>query len=279
MNYIAKIFSILLVAFAFTSIAHAITNTNSIDLESSSNQYLSITDANQTGLDITGDLSAEAWIKLESFPSTNNFFSVVSKWDEDTNNRSYRFDIWDRSGDYKIGFSMSDNGLTGANRNDFFSDALSISTGEWHHIAITFDASASTASFYLNGTAVGTDTGSLTSIHSGSAGVYVGSEDGVSNAFDGLLDEVRIWDDIRSTSEIDNNKYTTLVGTESNLVSYWSLNSTTTDATSNGNDLTTSGSPSFSEEPAHQIICTLPTDLYFGSAFSLNISCNLFGLF
>jgi hypothetical protein len=39
-------------------------NTHSLDLELSSSQYAYITDANQTGLDITGDFTIEAWIKL-----------------------------------------------------------------------------------------------------------------------------------------------------------------------------------------------------------------------
>ena len=55
-------------------------NSHSLDLESSSSQYASITDASQTGLDITGDLTIELWAKFESLPSEYNY-SIVSKWE------------------------------------------------------------------------------------------------------------------------------------------------------------------------------------------------------
>jgi len=53
----------LLPSFAFAASA-------SIDLERSSSQYLSITDASQTGLDFTGDFTIEGWVKLESSLTT-----------------------------------------------------------------------------------------------------------------------------------------------------------------------------------------------------------------
>ena len=64
-------------------------NTNSIDLELSSSQYLSITDGNQTGLDLNSDFTIECWIKLEQLPSTvGNLMVIVGKDDRYT--ESYR---------------------------------------------------------------------------------------------------------------------------------------------------------------------------------------------
>ena len=55
-----------------------------------------------------------------------------------------------------------------------------------------------------------------------------------------------MWSDIRTASEIADNAGVELTGSEGNLVGYWKLNNDYTDETSNGNDLTASGSPVFS---------------------------------
>lgn len=53
--------TIMLLVFIFPSLSvSAVTNTQSLDLEDGSSQYLSITDASQTSLDITGDITLEA---------------------------------------------------------------------------------------------------------------------------------------------------------------------------------------------------------------------------
>jgi len=56
-------------------------NTHSIALAAASSQSLSITDGSQTGLDLSGDFTIEAWIKLTQLPSTaGTEFGIVSKY-------------------------------------------------------------------------------------------------------------------------------------------------------------------------------------------------------
>jgi len=66
--------------------------------------------------------------------------------------------------------------------------------------------------------------------------------------FDGLIDEVRVWNDIRSDAEVDDNKLTELVGNEAGLAGYWKLNNDYLDETSNNNDLTAVAAPVFSTD-------------------------------
>ena len=86
----------------------AVDNTHSADLESSSSQYWSIAD--NASLSITGDLTIEFWINLESAPGTNAAFSLVGKWIDVSDEHSYLFQYQDVSGTKKFRFLNSDDG-------------------------------------------------------------------------------------------------------------------------------------------------------------------------
>ena len=57
---------------------------------------------------------------------------------------------------------------------------------------------------------------------------------------EGAIDELRVWNDVRTQAEIKANMHTELSGSESNLVAYYNFNdgsgTTSTDLTSNSND-------------------------------------------
>jgi len=50
------------------------------------------------------------------------------------------------------------------------------------------------------------------------------NKDGDANWFSGNIDEVRIWNDVRTVDEIRANMYKELSGSEDNLVAYYKLN-------------------------------------------------------
>lgn len=83
------------------------TNTHALDLESGSTQYASRADT--ASLSITGDLAIEASIKPESLPTAGNSMVIFSKWDINSNKRSYKFEIYAASGYFGDG---SDGALT-----------------------------------------------------------------------------------------------------------------------------------------------------------------------
>lgn len=66
-------------------------NTNSLDLESGSSQYADRADT--ASLSITGNISFDLQIKPESLPTTGNSMTLVSKYNANGNQRSYKFDI------------------------------------------------------------------------------------------------------------------------------------------------------------------------------------------
>ena len=82
-------------------------NTHVLDLESDSSQYGSKTDT--ASLSITGDIAMEIYVKLESLPTSGNTMTMMGKWNKNTNQRSYTFDIYAASGYFGDG---SDGALT-----------------------------------------------------------------------------------------------------------------------------------------------------------------------
>jgi len=214
-------------------------NSNSLDLELSSSQYSSITDVSQTGLDITGDMTIMAWVKPESL-SANHM--VVSKRETTGNQRSYRFFV-DSTG--LVNFIGSSDGI---NQDITGSGSTTISTGVWNHIAIVYD-NAGTLAFYLNTVADGTVTGLPTSIFNGTAPFAIGADFAAGVAadlFDGLVDEVRIFNRVLTAGDIVSF-WKNDIG-DANLQGYWQLNNDYLDVTTNNNDLTATGSPVFSTD-------------------------------
>ncbi len=221
-------------------------NTHSIDIERGSSQYLSISDGSQTGLDITGNFTIESWIKLESLPSDGQNYFIASKWEDgDWANGSYEFRVRNAGGTHYLTLSTS-NGSTGNNPEVSWSP----STGTWYHVAVVYTTSG-TAKFYVNGTQQGsTQTGLVTSIQDSGTSFLVGANDPSSptNFFDGLIDDLRVWNTARTETEISDDKDRELNGNETGLVGYWKLNNSLSDTTTNGNTLTNNNSAIFSTD-------------------------------
>jgi len=216
-------------------------NTKSLDLESSSSQYAYISDGDQTGLDLNSDFTMEFWAKLESLSSGDHY--VIMKYI--ASSKAYYAGFTD-SGKMKLVF-FNDAGV----HTTFLSDNDITSIGNWKHYAITVDISVPSAVLYVDGVSVDItiNTTNATSIKNSSADFVIGAFKESSTSYvDGLIDEVRVWNDIRTATEISDNYKKELVGTETGLVGYWKFNDSALDETSNDNDLTLSGSPSYSSD-------------------------------
>ena len=217
-------------------------NTYSADFEASNSEYFSITDASQTGLDITGDMTVEAWVKFEALPTSGTSMEIATKYGA-AGQRSYRLIVENQSGSQKIGMVTSANGT---DVSTGFIDA-SLQVGEWTHLVWVYDASAGQLEAFVNAVSVGTASGLNTSLHNGTADFRIGRYEGGSY-LDGKLDDVRVWSDVRTSTEIANNYQSELAGTEGNLVGYWKLENGATDETSNNNDLTNNNTVTFTND-------------------------------
>ncbi|MFC2135272.1 DUF2341 domain-containing protein [Bacteroidota bacterium] len=124
-----------------------------------------------------------------------------------------------KSSAYSIG---TDNSLAYAAINDQILSG-SIDAGAWNHIALTYNKDAGGTAelkLYINGTETATADYS-TAISSNAADLILGDMSG----FIGLMDEVRLWNDVRTEQEIRENMHRVVTpGSEANLVAYWQFN-------------------------------------------------------
>lgn len=215
-------------------------NTNSISLDSTVPQYGKILAANQTGLNsnfTSAGLTIEAWVKYNSFAKDDY---IVTRGAYEANTFSYAFNYSNST--TKLWVSASSNGSTVVDK--FFT--IELQTGVWYHLAAAYNVPAGTAVIYVDGVSLGTLTGLPTSLYTGDATFYVGGSNSNDYVLDGLMNEVRFWNEIRTVDEINQYMRQQLVGNETDLIGYWRFNGDATDLTVNNNDLTLVGSPSYS---------------------------------
>lgn len=229
-----KILIILMVTFSLVVNANMALsdNTHSVKLEKTNSQYLSILNASQTGLDITGDLTIEFKVKTSAVGERGYIVFY------DSANGSGGYGILTGAGASSGKIKFFSNNSFSVQNNTAFND------GQWHHVAVTL--SGTSVQFYVDGSADGTG------FVSGAPKTWTGGRSiganntGQSLFVDALMDEVRIWNVVRTQQEISANYQTELVGNEAGLVGYWKFNGNLTDSSGNGNTLTNNGGAVFS---------------------------------
>lgn len=167
------------------------------------NDHVEVPDSDS--LDITGDLTLEAWIEPDSVIYTAQG-EIIGKWV--AGNASYYFAIRDGY----LQMRISANGSDYYNIEETSNANLSIDT--WYHVVGVYDASEQDIKLYINGVVEESTTveGIIPSIiHSGSAKVKIG---GFSPGyyFDGKIDEVAIYDRVLTACEICQHYNNGLVG-------------------------------------------------------------------
>ncbi|KAF0221999.1 MAG: thrombospondin type 3 repeat protein outer membrane domain-containing, partial [Rhodospirillaceae bacterium] len=93
--------------------------------------------------------------------------------------------------------------------------------GEWAHWAGTYDAATNTRILYKNGVEVTRDVTS--GDYTGSGSLLAGTTDWAGNDFNGQVDNIRLWSDVRTADEIAGNYTRTLDSTEQGLLTNWTF--------------------------------------------------------
>ncbi len=102
----------------------------------------------------------------------------------------------------------------------------SILLNEWQHIAVTYNGSGNVKMF-INGIEQTLDqilpaSGNISD--NSNYDLIIGNNYSRSYTFDGVIDEVRLWNIVRSGQEIEDNRNRYLSGAEEGLVGYWQMN-------------------------------------------------------
>lgn len=146
--------------------------------------------------------------------------------------------------DAEVGGSTSDFGTVLLNNKLAFGvgnpditiqSTTSINTGNWIHVAATWDGTTGAMKLYINGVLEASTIGA-TGTRSAPPSIRIGAIQTGINYFNGTIDELRIWNSVRSQSDIQSNMNSE-IGTSSSLVEYYrfnqgNLNGTNTSVTS-----------------------------------------------
>lgn len=174
--------------------------------------------SDHSDLDLSATWTLEAWIKPRNVGSSD-FQHVISKWNGGGNS-SFTLEI--HAGYLRSGIH------DGVNPTQAVESYGSLVNDQWQHVAITLENG--TLSLYINGVLDRTYAGSQTPMNSdrplsfGREGPPYGGW-----RYDGLIDEVRVWNVARTAAQLLGAMNVRLVGTEAGLVGYWRFDEGTGD--------------------------------------------------
>lgn len=201
-----------------------------VDLESTETDYLEAADS--ASLSITGNMTLECWVNFESTPASGNFMWFLSKWAGTGNQRSFIWGLQNNGGTLRQFVGLSQDGTTGAGQLDEIAFNWTPTTDSWYHLALTVtpgNAASTEVEFFIDGTSQGNGTvvtdGGITAIFNSTAVFRISGDADSASLFDGKIDDVRVWNIVRSQAQIDANKGIELTGEEANLVAYWPFES------------------------------------------------------
>ena len=166
---------------------------SSLDFDGGDSVDLGGVDVNGTGLTLA------AWINADSFPGGARDPRIVSKASGGAANDHIFMLSTIRSGSETV---LRARIRVGGNTRTLIADSgTSLSTNNWHHVAVTYDSSE--IILFLDGVEVGSTTLRGNVERDSSISVAVGSQPNGSKAFDGMIDDVRILQRALTAAEIN----------------------------------------------------------------------------
>ncbi len=105
-----------------------------------------------------------------------------------------------------------------------FNSTQSIADGNWHHVAVSYDNSATTKfKMYIDGQ-LETTQNTTVSVNTTSSSIHLGRRNDAVNYFDGVIDELRLWNTVRTATEINATMNSEFCALPPNLVVYYKFN-------------------------------------------------------
>jgi len=177
-------------------------------------------------LAVTSALTVEMWVRPTAYPASSSI-------------------ILNKEGEYELGINSTGMlrwAITNTNPGwNWHDTGYTLALNQWAHVSVTYNAGV--VNTYVNGTLVETyyGSGTIGDAYPALNDLRIGGRQNnpAGQYFAGDVDDVRVWNVVRTQSQIQTNLAASLVGNESGLVGYWRFNegtgTTTTDLTANAN--------------------------------------------
>ena len=197
-----------------------------------------------------------------AFNGTDQFATTSSS--VNLSNRSFSVEFWarrDGSNRWDMpltqGTANTDHGLHVGFRDAntfafaFWSDDLDASAhysdNAWHHWACTYNQTNNQRFIYRDGVVIATDTAGSPYLEN--SPLLIARSAQLDANFGGALDELRVWNGVRTPEQINVFLNTTVAGTETDLLAYWRFDEGTGasagDSSGQGNTAALIGSPAW----------------------------------
>jgi hypothetical protein len=184
-------------------------DTDSALVLNGTNQYATAS-GDESGFDIANAISIEAWIYPTGASCNGNLVGKATS-----------YFIYCNSGDLQYAMGSTASNWVGV------STGITIPVNQWSHIALTRQASTAVANIYVNGVLQysGTADGAGGSALYNSTNLFnIGARNGGSTYFAGQIDEVKLWNVARSSTDVKSDLKTYGGSLSSGLVAYYDFN-------------------------------------------------------
>lgn len=184
---------------------------------------------NYKGMNLFANYTVECWVKPSASGGNSSFQTIICNSDGTARNG---FPFW-------LGLNKSNNLLRfvpNGESTNFMESTVAVPEGQWTHVAARFAGSGSkyTAALFVNGLPAGRQT--YTTAGPGTEVLYIlgasstSAGASITYAFNGIIDELRLWNDGRSDLEIADNHRREFGGPESGLVGSYHFDGDVRDA-------------------------------------------------
>lgn len=180
--------------------------------------------APDVSMDLSGNFTVECWVKFNGLVDDQVIVSKTADPSTDSP-AAWVFGLWKLSTN-KLRVSVGENS---ANVWEHIESSTTVTTGVWYHLAASMNGRVLT--LYVNGVEEATLTIWLTHLPDDHGYVYFGMNPGyieavslTKSAFNGVLDDVRIWGCVRTQPDIAAHMNAELLGSETGLQAYYKMN-------------------------------------------------------
>lgn len=216
--------------------------TQSAGVVAASDQFFTATD--HASLSITGDFTVEAWVKFSSMPADRA--SIINKPNAAGNAYdAYALELNKNGANYDLrgltDVSAATQTVTYASWNP--------STSVWYHVAYTRTSATGVQKLIVDGVEVASATNTSGASNDSTSAVYLGRFGaGTALNLDGRLSLARVWNAVKTPTEINSDKCNVFGGVTTNMQAEWSLDNVLTDASGNAHTLTNNNVATFTTD-------------------------------